>query len=877
MAINLDRINGYYLFTSRESFRKKIIDRIQEYENLTGVDLSKTQFFSYLIDIISIIGADNANSLTITKKENYLVTAVMPSSVYNWARYLGYTKKLAQPSSTNLVISIPLSEFSSSIGFTFKKHHRFMADDIVFSLPYEVNCYYNISTNTLEASLKTDTNIITLLVYKDNNNIAHFTIPVKQYEIIDFDYNVDPILNLYQPFSFEIEYHNYYYSIDLYTKDTVDSIPEQWQWVDSYFDMSINENQFTTIFSDEGKITVLFGNGVYGKQPNPSSIVFGTIWVTKGEEGNVIAGAIRNGEPVFVTENGLTKQVTYSCTNPEPATNGINEESLDEIKKNAIERFKARHRLVSEDDYQNLTSIVDEPLPFVDINSVLKRSDLKTNEIVSFIVLGRELKEYSSNNLIIDSENEGSDKYLSKQKVYLPIPTNSIKHSTTWNPTGIDIKPFFGFATTESIGVVNWYCPFGIRIVSPSSTEFYYMTNITDIEPLSITYYDRNNYSQFYPKSLRIQQTAGFTNYMFTLQYDDFYTFTNNFQYIVTLKKDKRIINSWSKNFTTNSGFNNITINVPATIIPLGEIEIQLQVLDITVPGSIRTVFESVEYYTIKKDLSRYIFSNNKYDPITNTVTVYDIPVIESNYWNSLSVKEQIDFERNVLQKMVSDIYFGKYRMITNSINIKFAKTFGDISSWFFNRQTVSPVIDIVDNPPPAPAVNDRYIVGQNPTGSFTGHTNQVAIWRGASWQFLDCNPGDIVLLTLPNQIRVFSGNANRWIEPKFKLPLDVKVHVRLSKTAPFDNVSIIKVIKNTVMYTLAPSFKINGEIDRSLLYEAIQNLQLIGVQYCEIKLPEVNLTFNYDIEDLTKAELIEYVPCYLWTDEDHIEVHIDR
>jgi hypothetical protein len=45
------------------------------------------------------------------------------------------------------------------------------------------------------------------------------------------------------------------------------------------------------------------------------------------------------------------------------------------------------------------------------------------------------------------------------------------------------------------------------------------------------------------------------------------------------------------------------------------------------------------------------------------------------------------------------------------------------------------------NDPPGSPSEGDRYLVGSSPTGSWTGHAEEVAYYSGG-WQFLDPMPG---------------------------------------------------------------------------------------------------------------------------------------
>ena len=119
------------------------------------------------------------------------------------------------------------------------------------------------------------------------------------------------------------------------------------------------------------------------------------------------------------------------------------------------------------------------------------------------------------------------------------------------------------------------------------------------------------------------------------------------------------------------------------------------------------------------------------------------------------------------------------------------------------------------------------------------------------------------------------SGNANRWINPVFKIPYDVEIYV-YAKDVIEDDSSIINIVKKHFMYTMIPYMGIETEQQRSIMYKAIQDLKSY-VDYCEIRTPEVNLVFDYDILDFNSATLKAYVPQYIYTDIEHINVKVVR
>ncbi len=56
-----------------------------------------------------------------------------------------------------------------------------------------------------------------------------------------------------------------------------------------------------------------------------------------------------------------------------------------------------------------------------------------------------------------------------------------------------------------------------------------------------------------------------------------------------------------------------------------------------------------------------------------------------------------------------------------------------------------SPVLDFTDTPPGSPANGDRYVVGPSPSGAWSGHANEYAVYLGSAWTFRAPIEGDVV------------------------------------------------------------------------------------------------------------------------------------
>jgi uncharacterized phage protein gp47/JayE len=121
----------------------------------------------------------------------------------------------------------------------------------------------------------------------------------------------------------------------------------EWEEVPTLQDYATpTDNKFETVAQTDGSTIVRFGDGLHGEIPPLHSVIRATYRVGGGTGGNVPANTI----------NTIIEPVIYgvSVSNPEPATGGLNAESLDSIRSNAAKSYRSRDRAVTLGDYESL-------------------------------------------------------------------------------------------------------------------------------------------------------------------------------------------------------------------------------------------------------------------------------------------------------------------------------------------------------------------------------------------------------------------------------------------------------------------------------------------------------------------------------------------
>ena len=132
------------IFSSRDMIREQLIEYGKTYLEINDIELTKTSYLSYLINVLSVLTANLIYYNTATYREFFLIRAQQKESVLNLAAMVGYNPTIATPATTTILMSIP-TDFRSSAAFTMYGRHdpdhdafKFYANKVIFSLENEI-------------------------------------------------------------------------------------------------------------------------------------------------------------------------------------------------------------------------------------------------------------------------------------------------------------------------------------------------------------------------------------------------------------------------------------------------------------------------------------------------------------------------------------------------------------------------------------------------------------------------------------------------------------------------------------------------------------------------------------------------------------------
>jgi len=806
------------IYKSRDQIRDQIITLLKQYMELENVDLTKSSFLSFLVEVLS----SNTSNLLFYQisayREFFLTKAQLPSSIYNLAAFLGYSPQEATPAEVNILFTIPKS-FDEDTIFTISEGWTVTAEgNVDFTTYYTTTVSVLDNQSTITVVIREGNRTYNLPVTIESDQFL-FVLPFRQISSSVQEFQISEDLQQYQFVSIEVPFSGQISSQTVEVRPEGETAFQLYSEVSSLFLMDENTKGYVARRSDSG-MTLQFGNGLIGYQPEAGSTVRVTLQLTNGADGNVISGSINSGERIYnVNSSGITENVQYEVINTSSAVGGEDEESLEVIRQNAITNLTALERLVTENDFVNANIIINDSPIGQNSLPILKRSDLKINEIslFSLILFGTEL-----------------------------VPTRNLHYS--FDETFIPRK------TTLTEDSIEYYTVFDMEIDTlNSSADYTYIMYEVENTPTLVTSYGSDY--DLYADLLTVTRSGSQATY--TLRYK-----TSEVDYLAATCQ-LQISETGATYNMTNDGTAFTIVFADNTVIPKGNLTYFFTIAH-PLEGNIG---QYSSQFIFRLSLSDFETSNVVTSDSTSFI-VYDIPVIRKSYYDSIN---QRDFETQVLQTMLTTMTFKDYRMLTDFVNFKFANTTGSLTNMLLNEVDLSAVEDILSEPPLSGNVGVRYIVS-NGIGAWLGHDNEIAILNDATaltWVFYVPNKEQTVYVNNKGYNYLYSESG--WILPSYDIPLNIELDVWVSSSYSGSLSALTQSIKDALIDSFESRFGINSEIYRSEIIDVVQEVD--GVDHCILVKPESSIFFNFDIDDFTQQQLLEYAPEYVYFDEDSITI----
>lgn len=817
------------IYLSRDSIREQIAAEVKNYMELNNVDLTKSSFLSFIIDTVSTLTGNLLFYQLSSYREFFLTKAQLPESILNLSSFLGYNTREATPATANVLINIPLTFEDPIVQFLIPEDFMFSADDVKFRTYYTTTL--NIENNTDVTIQVAEDNKRFTLPYDLNDGILSFVLPLKQIKITVDEFQIDSDIQEFQFVTLDVPITGEVAALDVKIQDPGSSASVQWTEFDSLFLMNATDKGYVSRRTDTGR-RLTFGNGLIGVQPTPGASITITISTTLGEDGNVIAGSIRDGDRIYITtSSGINEVVSYDVINSSPAFGGKDEESLEQVRKNSIASISILDRLVTENDYKNINIVIpDSPIAQNSL-PVLKRSDLQVNEIELFsgILFGIGITEI--------------DNLVPTRNAVWTVP-----ETQTTIPRDSEIQ----------IGDEIFYSMFEI-IIDTHNTVGVYEYIIYELELLPALETSFGETYNLYCDKLEIVRNG--TEGIYKLHYKSTEVDADQATCNMTIASSGSVKPMY--NDATNGYF--IYIFDPYTNIPIGEQTYNFNIED---PSSVE-IAQYSNKLTFRDDLSTFMRSNVElYD--STTIIVYDVPVVEKSYYDAINKR---DFELEVMQKLITSVDLTDAKMLTDFTNIKFTNTCGILENMKLNEPSVTSVIDIVTSIPSGCVKDDRYIYAPI-SGNAEYQDNIIRCIDSTAGTFAYEEAVADSIAYVENRGENYIYSERGWITmPNYTIPLIIEIEIFRSTTFSGTVTALINTVRETLFEAFKNRFGTNMEIYRSEIIDIIQNID--GVSHCRLRKPETSIFFNFELKDLTQDQLLRYGPEYMYFTEDTISVKV--
>jgi len=865
------------ILTSREGIRNQMITYAKSYLELENVDLYKTSFLSYVINVLSILSANQMYYTASTYREFFLTEAQMPESVYNLSKWIGYRPKRAEPATSDILLTIPLTFNDPNVSFVIQDDFKVKSGEIIYTINNQstVKIDDSVLQSTSNDMSSNDIAIRVLqnkavtvrnpngffynVVYNNIENTASFLLPFTQYEVKEFIFQVPVDLEFYQFWSFKIEYEGMDWQLKIYEEvsGNAPGVGDDVAWDEldeaesnTLYTMSSHDRNYVWV-PGQNIIEVFFGNGVIGKQPNPGTKIKAVLYITKGEEGRVISDTLTTPDKIYYESSTGISPVKITTTNPSSAIGGKDSPTISEIKSRAIANLRSKGRFVSETDYQD----IDEILPSTPLSGavpVLKRSDIKINEIMLFSKLQFQDEICPTRNIVLNTDGTNVVRNL------IPVGTNV-------DVDGVDYETLFAMELDHQSDIANYQ--YIIRDINVTPV----LERLTDFAKYCYIIISTVNYKRIDPRKIGI-----------TTQVTNIEDEVTDFECTMTT-----MWNGNTYNMTTDlDGTGNI-IDFFYEYSDYLDVPLGLQKFKFEITGMVpyeiiygpnsgsgsdppeRKIISIYECTTlIRKDLRNFMMSM-----ITDSTAVHNVPVIKTEYLDN--VDRQL-FELISIQGLINNIKINTKRMLTDYINIKFPDTTGLLTNMKYNDPNVTEVISkTLTTIPLSPNVGDRYIVNGTENVGWVENINKIAQFTTASnWIFFNPNINDTVIVSDENIKYVWTGKE--WFQPIFNIPFNITAVITKDTNVSITGSALVKNIKTALLETFAMKFGLDVNIDRSEIIKVIRSID--GVLYAKLFDPKIDIKFTYKVpNDLSQSELFDFTPQMVAFSYDTISISIQN
>jgi hypothetical protein len=314
------------------------LDFEQIKENLKSFLQSQSQFTDYdfegsnlnvLMDLLAYNTHYNAVLANMASNEVFIDTALKRSSVASLAKMLGYTPRSARAARARLTISI-LNVPNAPNFATLERFTKFSV-----AVGSEIYNYYTIDSYVTEpvGGVYTWNNVD---VYEGRQLDYYWTVPAgttpaTKFTIPNTNVDIDTL-------QIAVQYGATGSFIEVYNRVT------------DVTQLRSDSKVFFVEENSEGFYQVYFGDGILGENLSAGDVIRAPYLVTNGTDGNISTNVALNWvSNSILGETAVDKFIT-TITAP---TGGLDAETTDQLRFNALNNYVAGNRTITTTDFAN--------------------------------------------------------------------------------------------------------------------------------------------------------------------------------------------------------------------------------------------------------------------------------------------------------------------------------------------------------------------------------------------------------------------------------------------------------------------------------------------------------------------------------------------
>jgi len=489
---------------SKYDIEEKLLTIASKFTDITDTDYLKAGLFGAIIDMNASMMRDSTIHKNMLYNESFLNTAIMPKSIYNWAKMFNINITKATPAYATIKIQLDadgLTEYFKAastydtdygtdvtgLGDTsiliLDKSSPIIAGEYYFAIEHSILIKYSSTSGTYSAQYITteptttefETDYNKILSVDNSSSLISIYARAYQYKITTQTKQIasSSFLNTkIHTFTFDNEFAGatLYYSANNSDKEKIELY---------YSNIGVDSDNDFAYYSlnSDTELQIKFSSASDDFIPSANSTLYCTIFTTNGSD----VPSTYSSDATFKQSDTDLRNLSI-VVNFEPTTiiGGVDAPSLSNIKETIINEISTRDVIITESDlnkYFKILSALSESVSDGEITFIKKRDDILRRVFTAYVMM--------RDGTDSDDKEVTTSGYISKC-----MPTNTV--DVTF-PISSNISEPFGSAVKRTSGTTDSYeytsspttddyynIPFYTRIILDPIKKVKYIYNLTD-------------------------------------------------------------------------------------------------------------------------------------------------------------------------------------------------------------------------------------------------------------------------------------------------------------------------------------------------------------------------------------------------------------